>query len=167
MSPAQTSAVKWTFLSLGCLLLAFLRELLPEVTILGAIPFLPPVILAVVASFEEMRGAVLFGMFYGAACDLTVQGLFPCIYTVAFTLATLLVAATARGLLQPGFPRAFLMTGLTFFVLDLFCALALALRGTGTAGAMLSLFVRETLVSLPLLAVVYPLLRAVRRIFPA
>lgn len=166
MSPAQTSAVKWSFLGACCLLLAFLRELLPEFTLLGAIPFLPPVILAVIASFEEIKPAVLFGMLYGLACDAALPGLFPCIYTLAFTIAAFLVAAAADSLLQPGFPRALLMTVLTFFVLDLFCALAIAARGTGSAGAMLSLFARETLASCPLLLAVYPALRAVRRIFP-
>lgn len=166
MSPAQTSAVKWSFISACCLMLGFLRLLLPGVSILGAAPFLPPVILAVVASFEEVRPAVIFGMAYGLACDLALPGLFPCIYTLAFTLGALLVASAARGLLQPGFPRALLMTGLTFFVLDVFRAIAIAAMGSGTAGAMLSLFVRETAASSVLLAAVYPALRAVRRIFP-
>lgn len=167
MNPLQTSAVKWSFLALCCLLLAFLqRLLLGGLSIFGAQLFLPPVILAVIASFEEVRPAVIFGMLYGCACDLALPGLFPCIYTVSFTLAALLVATLARGILQPGFPRALLMTGLTFFVVDLFCALALLARGAASPGALLSLYVRETLASSLLLAVVYPVLRAVRRIFP-
>lgn len=167
MSPLQTSAVKWSFLAGCCLLLAFLqRLLLGGLSLFGALPFLPPVILAVIASFEEMRPAVIFGMLYGLACDLALPGLFPCVYTVSFTLAALLDASLARGILQPGFPRALLMTGLTFLVVDAFCAMALLVRGTAAPGALVSLLVRETLASCPLLLVVYPVLRAVRRIFP-
>ena len=168
MSPAQTSALKWTFLALCCLLLAFLRRLLlGSVTVWGVIPFLPPVLLAVVASFEEPRPAVLFGMSFGAVCDLALPALFPCLYTLSFTLAALLIASLAHSVLQAGFLRALLMTVLAFFVVDLFSAAAVLTRcGAGALGAALSLFVREAIVSCLLLAPAYPALYAVRRIFP-
>ncbi len=167
MSPAQTNVLKWTFLALCCLLLAFARRLLlGSMTVLGVIPFLPPVLLAVVASFEEMRPAVIFGIVFGALCDLVLPASFPCLYTLAFTLAALLIAVLAHSVLQPGFPRALLMTVLTFAVLDCFNMGAMLVRGSGSLSAMLSLFARETFVSCLLLAPAYPALRAVRRIFP-
>ena len=167
MSPAQTTALKWSFFADCCMLLALVRQLLlGSLTIWGALPFLPPVILAVIASFEPVRPAVIFGLAYGAVCDLALPAAFPCLYTLAFTLAALLVSSLSSSVLQPGFPRALLMTVVTFFVVDCFNAAAIALRGAGALLPMLSLFVRETLVSCLLLVPVYPLLRAVRRIFP-
>lgn len=166
MSPAQTNALKWAFFALACLLLAFLRQLLlGSLTIWGAIPFLPPVILAVIASFEEVRPAVLFGLVFGVACDLALPTFFPCLYTLAFTAAALLVASLARSVLQPGFPCALLMTVLTFLVLDCFNIGAILVRSAGPMRAMLSLSLREALVSCLLLLPVYPPLRAIRRIF--
>ena len=167
MSSAQTTALKWSFLAGCCLLLSFARQLfLGSFTIWGALPFLPPVILAVIASLEPMRPAVIFGIAYGAACDLALPAPFPCLYTLAFTVAALLVASLSSSILQPGFPRALLMTVATFFVVDCFNAAAIALRGAGALLPMLSLFARETLVSCLLLVPVYPALRAVRRVFP-
>lgn len=166
MSPAQKSILKWSCYLFCCLLLSFFRQLLfGSLTILGAIPFLPPVLLAVVASLEEMRPAVFFGMFYGALCDLTIPAPYPCLYTLAFTLSALLVSALARSLLQPGFPRALLMTALTFLLVDCGNACAIVLRGTEGLLPMLSLYLRETLVSCLLLLPTYPLLRAVHRFF--
>lgn len=166
MSPAQTNALKWSFYALACLLLVFLKRLLlGSITFWGAIPFLPPVLLAVVASLEEMRPAVLFGIVFGAACDLSLPAPFPCLYTLAFTLSALFVSALARSLLQPGFPRALMVTVLTILVVDCFNTGALAVRGDASA-AMLSLCLRETLVSCPLLLPVYPLLRVIHRLFP-
>lgn len=166
MSPAQKSVLKWSCYVGCCLLLSFFKHLfLGSVTIWGAIPFLPPVLLAVVASLEEMRPAVIFGMLYGALCDLTIPAPYPCLYTLAFTLSALLVAALARSLLQPGFPRALLMTALTFALVDCGNACAILLRGADALFPMLSLYFRETLVSCLLLLPAYPLLRAVHRFF--
>ena len=167
MNLSQTAILKWTFYALAAAALFFLRRLfLGSMTVWGALPFLPPVILAVVASFEEIRPAVIFGIAYGAVCDLSLPAPFPCLYTLAFTVAALLVSSLSGSVLQPGFPRALLMTMLTFLLVDCFKAFSILLRGAGSPGAMLSLFARETLVSCLLLVPVYPALRAIRRIFP-
>ena len=57
------------------------------------------------------------------------------------------------------------MTVLTFLVLDCFNIGAILVRGAGPMRAMLSLSLREALVSCLLLLPVYPPLRAIRRIF--
>lgn len=167
MSPSQKSALKWSCYVGCCLLLSFFKHLfLGSVTLWGAIPFLPPVLLAVVASLEEMRPAVVFGMLYGALCDLTIPAPYPCLYTLSFTLSALLVAALARSLLQPGFPRALLMTALTFLLVDCGNACAIALESSSVRlFAFFSLYCREMLVSCLLLLPVYPLLRAIHRFF--
>lgn len=166
MNVRQTAALKWTFYALATLLLCFFkRVLLGSVTVWGVLPFLPPVLLAVVASFEQPKAAVLSGIVFGALCDLVLPASFPCLYTLAFTLAALLTSTVMSSLLQQGFARALVSSVLTFAVADLFQSLAMLTRGAALP-AMLYLFARETLVSCALLLPSYPVLHAIRRIFP-
>ena len=166
MNVRQTAALKWTFYALATLLLCFFkRVLLGSVTVWGVLPFLPPVLLAVVASFEQPKAAVLSGIVFGALCDLVLPASFPCLYTLAFTLAALFTSTVMSSLLQQGFARALVSSVLTFAVADLFQSLAMLTRGA-VLPAMLYLFARETLVSCALLLPSYPVLHAIRRIFP-
>ena len=166
MNVTQTTALKWTFYALATLLLCFFkRVLLGSVTVWGVLPFLPPVLLAVVASFEQPKAAVLSGLVFGALCDLVLPASFPCLYTLAFTLAALFTSTVMSSLLQQGFARALVSSVLTFAVADLFQSLAMLTRGAALP-AMLYLFARETLVSCALLLPSYPVLHAIRRIFP-
>ena len=166
MNVTQTTALKWTFYALATLLLCFFkRVLLGSVTVWGVLPFLPPVLLAVVASFEQPKAAVLSGIVFGALCDLVLPASFPCLYTLAFTLAAMLTSTVMSSLLQQGFARALVSSVLTFAVADLFQSLAMLTRGAALP-AMLYLFARETLVSCALLLPSYPVLHAIRRIFP-
>lgn len=166
MNVRQTAALKWTFYALAALLLCFLRRLLLGSALFwGVLPFLPPVLLAVVASFEQPKAAVLSGIVFGALCDLVLPASFPCLYTLAFTLAALLTSTVMSSLLQQGFARALVSSVLTFAVVDLFQSLAMLTRGAALP-TMLYLFARETLVSCALLLPSYPVLHAIRRIFP-
>ena len=130
MNLTQTTALKWTFYALAAAALFFLRRLLlGSMTFFGIIPFLPPVILAVMASFELPRSAVIAGIVFGALCDLVLPAPFACLYTIAFTLAALLISTVVSNLLQQGFARALLSTVLTFLLVDLLQAFALLPRG--------------------------------------
>ncbi len=155
-------------LPLAAAALLFLRRLLlGSMTFFGVIPFLPPVILAVMASFELPRSAVIAGIVFGALCDLVLPAPFACLYTIAFTLAALLISTVVSNLLQQGFARALLSTVLAFLLVDLLQAFALLPRsGSAAILPMLHLFARETALSCLLLVPVYPALRAVRRAFP-
>ena len=165
MNLTQTTALKWTFYALAAAALFFLRRLLlGSMTFFGVIPFLPPVILA---SFELPRSSVIAGIVFGALCDLVLPAPFACLYTIAFTLAALLISTVVSNLLQQGFARALLSTVLAFLLVDLLQAFALLPRSGSTAILpMLHLFARETALSCLLLVPVYPALRAVRRAFP-
>lgn len=104
MNLTQTTALKWTFYALAAAALFFLRRLLlGSMTFFGVIPFLPPVILAVMASFELPRSAVIASIVFGALCDLVLPAPFACLYTIAFTLAALLISTVVSNLLQQGF----------------------------------------------------------------
>ena len=167
MNVTQTTALKWTFYALAALLLCFFkRVLLGSVSVWGVLPFLPPVLLAVMASFEQPRSAVLSGIVFGALCDLVLPASLPCLYTLAFTAAALLISTLLSNLLQQGFARALLATVLAFLVTDLLQALALLPHsGMSALLPMLHLFAKETALSCLLLLPSYPLLRAVHRLF--
>lgn len=167
MNVTQTTALKWTFYALAALLLCFFkRVLLGSVSVWGVLPFLPPVLLAVMSSFEQPRSAVLSGIVFGALCDLVLPASLPCLYTLAFTAAALLISTLLSNLLQPGFARALLATVLAFLVTDLLQALALLPRsGMSALLPMLHLFAKETALSCLLLLPSYPLLSAVHRLF--
>ncbi len=167
MNVTQTTALKWTFYALAALLLCFFkRVLLGSVSVWGVLPFLPPVLLAVMASFEQPKAAVLSGIVFGALCDLVLPASLPCLYTLAFTAAALLISTLLSNLLQQGFARALLATVLAFLVTDLLQALALLPRsGMSALLPMLHLFAKETALSCLLLLPSYPLLRAVHRLF--
>ena len=167
MNVTQTTALKWTFYALAALLLCFFkRVLLGSVSVWGVLPFLPPVLLAVMASFEQPKAAVLAGIVFGALCDLVLPASLPCLYTLAFTAAALLISTLLSNLLQQGFARALLATVLAFLVTDLLQALALLPRsGMSALLPMLHLFAKETALSCLLLLPSYPLLRAVHRLF--
>ena len=168
MNLTQTTALKWTFYALAAAALLFLRRLLlGSMTFFGVIPFLPPVILAVMSAFEPPRSSVIAGIAFGALCDLVLPAPFACLYTIAFTLSALLISTLVSNLLQQGFARALLSTVLAFLIVDLLKAIALLPRsGMSAIVPMLSLLARETVLSCLLLLPVYPALRAVRRVFP-
>ena len=114
-----------------------------------------------------LRQAVIAGIVFGALCDLVLPAPFACLYTIAFTLAALLISTVVSNLLQQGFARALLSTVLAFLLVDLLQAFALLPRsGSAAILPMLHLFARETALSCLLLVPVYPALRAVRRAFP-
>ena len=159
MNLSQTAILKWTFYALAAAALFFLRRLfLGSMTFFGVLPFLPPVVLAVIASFELPQPSVIAGIVFGALCDLVLPAPFPCLYTVAFTISALLISTLVSNLLQQGFPRALLSCVLTFLIVDLLQAAALLPRGgsdaivpmfaaiipVAVAGVVLMLLLKET-----------------------
>lgn len=156
---------KWAAYVLCAAVLLFLRTMvLGSLTLWGVLPFLPPILLTSVASLEEIRSAVIFGTVFGVVCDLTFSAPFPCLYTLAFTISALLTAYLSATFFQNYFLRALSGTVVTFLVTDLLCILVLTISGSAGFLPMLSLATRETLVSLPFLAV-YPLFVLIRRFF--
>lgn len=157
-------AVKWVAYALCTLLLMFLRALLlGNMQFWGVLPFLPPVILACVASLEDSLPATVFALAFGVYCDLLLHAPFPCLYTVSFTLAAL-AALLSKSVLQRGFVRVLALAFLTFLIVNVFNMLFLAAHSGAALLPMLSLCVRETLVSCPLL-VCYPLFLLIHRFF--
>lgn len=158
--------IKWTTYGAVSLALIFLYALtLRDARILGVTAFLPPLLVAVVASVEDTRSAVVYGLVCGVLCDITIAGTFPCVYTLAFTAAALASSLLAKSVLQPGVFCSLAVTALTFVILDAFNMLALWLKRRAAFVPMLDLALRETLASCLLLVVVHPVLARLYRKF--
>lgn len=157
---------KWTAYGVVSLALMLLYTLtLRDLELWGVTAFLPPLLVAVVASMEDTRAGVIFGLVCGVLCDVTLAGTFPSVYTISFTLAALVCSALAKSVLQPGVLCSIALTGLTFLIVDGLNMLALFFKARASFGVMLSVALRETVVSSLLLAVCHPVLGFLHRKF--
>lgn len=158
--------IKWSSYAVASLLLTFFHMLfLRDVDVLGVRTFLPPLIVAVVASVEDTRAGAIFALSAGLLCDVTIAGTFPCVYTLAFTLAAMACSLLARSVLQPGPICSVAVTALTFLVLDALNMAALYLKSRAHFGDMASLALRELVASCLLLLVCHPVMMLLHRKF--
>lgn len=166
MLTRQELIIKWsTYAVVSQLLVLAYALVLRDFTVFGVHLFLPPLIVGVVASTEQTQAGTIFALALGVLCDLTLPGLFPCIYTLSFTLAALCCSFLAQNVLQPGLPCSIVVSALTFLFVDAFNMLALFLRGTTAFGAMVSVTLRETAFSCLLLVIFHPVLTFLHRKF--
>ena len=157
---------KWLTISFFLALLLFVYDLtFGHLRLLGVSMFLPPLLVAVVASLEETRTGVIFGIVLGFLTDLMVTGLFPCVYTVSFTISALFSSLLAKSVLKPGLLCSFAASVLTFVITDLFNMLALIVKAHSPLLDMLDLAWREMFVSLLLLPACSPLITRLHRRF--
>ena len=158
--------IKWTAYGVTSFALVLLYALtLRGVEIFGVTLFLPPLLIAVIASTEDTRPGVIFALAVGVLCDLTIAGTFPCVYTLSFTISALSASLLAKSVLQPGVLCSIAVSALTFFVIDSLNMLALALTARAPFLPMLDLALRETLASCLLLVVCHPVLTFLHRKF--
>ena len=166
MLTRQEQWIKWSLYAATVAgLTLFVMLLFGDARLFGVRFFLPPLFVGVIASMEGLRAGMIFGMVYGALCDVTVAAPFPCVHTLAFALSALLCAAIAQSVLQPGVICSIAESLLTFVVLDALNMLSLAVSDKAPLTAMLSIAARETLISLPLLVVVHPALMYLHKRF--
>ncbi len=153
---------KWLLYAAVTMLFLLVQGLiLQQVRILGAMPFVYPLLAAVVAMFEDALGGTIYALALGVLCDLTLPTPIPCFYTLILPAAALCAALIARSLLPVGFVCAVAVSVLAFFWTDLFHCLLLAAGGKAAWSAGGLLFLQETAASLPVLLPLYWLLRKV------
>ena len=158
--------LKWTTYALVVLAFCFLHSItFAHMRLFRAIPFLPPVLLAAICSLENDLQSSIFAIVFGVLCDLTLPGPFPCLYTVSFLLAALVIVLLAHSVFQPGFFCSLAAVIVAFSVLDFFCALPLLLTARASLTGAVSLFFRELLASSILLLPCYPAFSFLRRMF--
>ena len=170
MSPSTTrdTAVKWTAYALACLLLLFGHELtLAHLRVWGIVPFLPPLLPAVLASMEDRLEGFVFALAFGVLCDLALTAPLPCLYTIAFPLTALLAALIARSVLQPGILCSLAVSAILLYTAPamVITAVTLLAGGRSELSAIALRAVQELALSLPLLIVCHPVLAFLHRKF--
>ena len=76
---------KWLYYAGAVLLLVLVQSLvLNRISVWAVHPFLPPVIAGIMAMLEGPAEGAVFGGIFGLLCDLTMPGVIPCFYTLAF-----------------------------------------------------------------------------------
>ena len=82
---------KWLFYALTALGFVLVQVFgLVHIRIWGVHPFLFPVLVSTVAALESAHESAVFALATGAVLDVTMPGVIPCFYTVAFLVVFLL-----------------------------------------------------------------------------
>ncbi len=91
---------KWSTYGALSLLVLLVQGLLPDIRLFGVVLFLPPVLVALLASLESNLQGLIFALCFGLLCDLALLGPSPCFYLVSFILIALLSAFLSTRILN-------------------------------------------------------------------
>lgn len=158
---------KWSLYAFALLLFIALQQLvldhLPPV--LGALPFLMPMLVAVVASLEGATGGTIFGIAVGFVCDLSGGGVFSGVYTLSFFCVALAVAVISKYWVMRNVFGSLIYALIAFVVIDAIQILYLmALRGAAFSVAA-ELAGREIAASIVFVIPIFFLYNRLHRLF--
>ena len=144
---------KWALYA-GATAVFFLLQgaVLQRITLWGVIPFVFPILVAVLGMYEGPLPASVYALTVGVLCDLLLPASIPCFYTLIFPAAGLCAALISQSLL----PAGFLLT-------DAFHCIVLWAGGKAAWAAGAQVFLREVCVSILLVVPVVLLFSAVFR----
>ena len=134
-----------------------------RISLWGVIPFVFPILTAVVGMYEGPLPGSIYGLTVGVLCDLLLPAPIPCFYTLVFPVAGLCAALISQSLLPAGFLCAAVTSIIAFFLTDLFHCFLLWARGQSAWAAGARLFAQEVGVSILLIIPVVLLFSAVFR----
>lgn len=155
--PKRYLVFKWVIYTVATFLLLQVQTwILDYVELWQVTPFLAPMLVGVVASYEGSLAGPLFALVFGVLCDLGTASPAAAFFTFIFTAAALAAALMAEHLFSPGFLCSLASTTVCYLITAL-GRLFLLGSGAWETGAFLAL--REFLVTLPLLLVVFPVYR--------
>ncbi len=159
---------RWLFYGLAAVLGLVLQGLvLNRLRVWGIHPFLPPVLTAVAAAQEDRQEGLCAAAVFGLVCDLTLSPIIPCFYILTFALTAFLAGLIAKQLIVPGFFCAMAASVAALLLNGAFHTLILTSRGAGNLAAAAAITGGELLLTLPLIPLVYLLLRPIHRRFLA
>ncbi len=160
--PKRYLVFRWCIYALATLVLSFFQLLVADhVSLYGITPFLAPMLVGVVSSYEGSRAGPIFALAFGILCDLGTTSPAAGFFTFTFTLAALVAALVAERLFSPGFLCSLASTAVCYLITAL--ARFVLLASSGAVGAAAVLAVEEFLISLPFLLVVFPVYRWVHQ----
>ena len=136
---------------------------LVHVRIWGVHPFILPAIAVIPATLERGEQGLLYGAFFGLACDLLtpVAGM-PCFYFLVFLLGAAAAWLLSGQVIMAGVVCSVAVTAVCMVICALLHAAVMAGQSGFDMGAASWLALRELAVSLPFAAAVHPLLAWVR-----
>ena len=155
---------KWALYAAATALCFFVQGfLLQRITLWGVIPFVYPVVAAVVATREGPFRGTVFALALGIVCDLLLPEVIPCFYTIIFPLIGLFAGLISQSWLPAGFLCSLITSMLGFFMTGVFHCLLLWIREKTAWRAGLSVSLRELIISAVLTVPVTILFSAVYR----
>ncbi|MEG1918072.1 MAG: hypothetical protein RR092_05390 [Oscillospiraceae bacterium] len=155
---------KWLAYAAATLLCALVQTaLLGRLSLWGVFPFVYPLLAAIFAMLEGPQNGMLYGIFLGVCCDLTIPAPIPCFYTLLLPVVGLVAALMGKGLLSAGFFCGLAVSAVAFVLEGGFYMLLLVLGGQSPFPAAPWLTLRELCVSLPFALPVYFLFGRVYR----
>lgn len=164
MLPKSYLAFKWIVYALATLLLCALQTLVfCHIRVLSVTPFLYPMLPAVTAMYEGPKRGAFYALSFGFLCDLLLPAPFTGFFVLLFPLIALLSASIAGNMLSPGFFCALLVSALGLLMTGGARVLLQFLSGGSHLTLMAWVALAEALLSLPALAVVFPLYRSIHR----
>jgi len=155
---------KWALYAAATALCFFVQGfLLQRITLWGVIPFVYPIVAAVVATREGPFRGTVFALALGIVCDLLLPEVIPCFYTIIFPLIGLFAGLISQSWLPAGFLCSLITSTLGFFMTGVFHCLLLWIREKTAWRAGLSVSLRELIISAVLTVPVTILFSAVYR----
>lgn len=126
MLARNETILKWLLYALATLLCVFLQSaVFQRLSIWGVIPFLYPLLPAVLATYEGPTAGTVYGLAVGVLCDSLLPGPIPCFYTLVFPLVGLCSALISQSLLPAGILCSLVCSALSFLLTDGFHCLLL------------------------------------------
>ena len=117
---------KWLLYALATLLCVVIQDfVLQRISIWGVIPFLYPLLPAVLATYEGPTAGTVYSLAVGVLCDSLLPGPIPCFYTLVFPLVELCSALISQSLLPAGILCSMVCSAFSFLVTDGFHCLLL------------------------------------------
>lgn len=166
MFTAKALLTKWGLYTAATAVFLLLQNLvLDSLQLMGVVPFLAPLIVAVVAAWEGSTQGTIFGIAFGFVCDLLGGSVFPGAYTLSFFCIALCVSLLAASVVMPNIFGSFLYALIAFLLLDLIQGLYLLLFCHAAPLPILSLAGRELLVSILFVIPVFLLFRYLHHLF--
>ena len=155
---------KWALYA-GATAVFFLLQgaVLQRITLWGVIPFVFPILVAVLGMYEGPLPASVYALTVGVLCDLLLPASIPCFYTLIFPAAGLCAALISQSLLPAGFLCGVVTSVLSFLLTDAFHCIVLLAGGKAAWAAGAQVFLREVCVSILLVVPVVLLFSAVFR----
>lgn len=112
---------KWLAYAVCLLFVAVFQQfVLDRLQFFGVVPFISPIIIALIAAYEGSTEGTIFSIIYAAVCEFAGYVAPPGIYVISFFAAALLVSIIARYWVARNVFGAIVYSFISFVIIDFF-----------------------------------------------